>query len=190
MQAVLKKKYSSQEYLDLERKAEFKSEYYQGEIFAMAGASTKHNIIVINIIAGLINKLAGKNCRPFGSDMRVHIPENSLFTYPDVSVVCGKFELLGDDNLLNTKLIVEVLSPSTANYDRGGKFALYRSIESLQEYALVEQDIRRVEIFRKNSAHRWELFEFVERDSSVEFTSVDCLLSFEEIYADIDRDAA
>ena len=135
-----KQKYSVEEYLEMEKAATEKHEYYQGEIFAMAGPKFQHVVIAGNVFGQLKNKLKGKPCQPLGSDMRVHVPKNTLFTYPDISVVCGSPEFLNNDewNLLNPTVIIEVLSPSTRNYDRGDKFNLYRDIPTLKEYILVD----------------------------------------------------
>ncbi|MEJ7684892.1 MAG: Uma2 family endonuclease [Segetibacter sp.] len=135
-----KKIFSIAEYLELETAAIEKSEYYQGEIFAMSGALLPHNIIKVNTLGYLHQKLKGKSCRPFNSDMRVHVEKNTLFTYPDISVVCGEPKTLNDDNfnLLNPRVIIEVLSKSTKNYNRGDKFKLYRDIPTLKEYILIE----------------------------------------------------
>jgi Uma2 family endonuclease len=124
-----KKLFTIEEYLEMEEAATEKSEYYKGEIFAMSRAKFNHNIIAGNVHAKLHLKLEGKSCQPFNSDMRVHIEKNSLFTYPDVSVVCGEKKSLHNDNfnLLNPTIIIEVLSPSTKSYDRGDKFKLYRT---------------------------------------------------------------
>jgi len=113
-----------------------KSEYFKGEIFAMSGASLAHNKITENLKGFLYMNLKGKGCKAYGSDLRLHIPSNTLYTYPDTSVVCGKEQLLDErfDTLLNPVFIAEIPSPSTADYDIGGRFALYQSIESLKEY--------------------------------------------------------
>jgi Uma2 family endonuclease len=121
MTAVAIKMYTEQEYLELERAAEYKSEYYRGEIFAMAGAGRNHNRITENLSIEIGVFLKGKGCQSFSSDMRVHIPENTLYTYPDFLIVCGEPEFLDrqTDTLLNPSVIVEVLSPSTERYDQG-----------------------------------------------------------------------
>ena len=127
--AFAKKKYSIEEYLEMENEATEKHEYYQGEIFAMSGAKMQHNEISANLLAILWNKLKGSPCKPYNSDMRVHIEANTLFTYPDVSVACGPVTLNNDQwNLLNPCVVFEVLSPSTRSYDKGEKFSLYRQI--------------------------------------------------------------
>lgn len=132
-------KVSIAEYLDTESKSLTKNEFYQGEIFAMAGASIEHNQIVRNALYTVEEHLRkGGNCQIFPSDLKVHIESNSLFTYPDLSIVCDKIETLENnkDIILNPCVIFEILSPSTQDYDRGGNFKLYREIPSLKEYIL------------------------------------------------------
>src|SRR5437868_1908188 len=127
-----KQKYTIAEYLEMEETATEKHEYYQGEIFAMSGSKVPHNIIAGNTFGSLKQKLKGKSCRPFNSDQRIHIQKNTLFTYPDISIVCGNIMTLNNDdwNVLNPTIIIEVLSPSTKNYDRVEKFKLYREIDT------------------------------------------------------------
>ena len=135
-----KNKYTIAEYLEMEEAATEKHEYYLGEIFAMSGSKVPHNIITSNLNIYLGQKLRGKPCRPFNSDQRIHIEKNTLFTYPDISIICGDIITLNDDdwNVLNPTVIIEVLSPSTKNYDRGEKFKLYRDIVTLKEYILID----------------------------------------------------
>src|SRR5437868_8492820 len=130
-----------EEYLAIERKAEYRSEYLNGEMFAMTGASRKHNLIALNIAGELRQQLKSKPCEAYVNDMRVRIPATDLYTYPDVTVVCGdpEFEDAFIDTLLNPTLLIEVLSESTESYDRGKKFGYYRTIQSLAEYLLVAQ---------------------------------------------------
>jgi Uma2 family endonuclease len=160
--AYEKKRYSIAEYLEMEKEADQKHEYYQGELFAMSGAKVQHNIIVSNLLTGLGIKLKGSSCRPFNSDQRIHIPQNTLFTYPDISIICGEINTLDNDkwNVLNPSVIIEVLSPSTRNYDRGEKFKLYRDIPTLKEYILADSESVRIEIFRLNERNHWELDEY------------------------------
>lgn len=174
--------FTIEEYLEREEKAEYKSEYYKGEIFAMAGGTPPHSAISVNLTIALGNRLRGK-CRVYNGDMRVHIPILQYFTYPDVSVVCGKREFFRDNALMNPVIIFEVLSDSTEGYDRGTKFRLYSKITSLQEYVLVSQDERAVDVFRRNAEGRWELFRFSDNET-VELVSVQCSLTMDEIYED------
>lgn len=181
-------KVSEQDYLAAERKAQFKSEYFKGEVFAMSGASVNHNIITTNLLGVLIVNLKGKSCRPFGSDLRVHIPANTLYTYPDISVVCGERKFLDDqfDTLLNPVFICEVLSKSTADYDTGGKFTLYRSIESLKEYWVVSSLEYRLEKHVKQDSGAWLLTEFKSIDDGAELECLSLQISLKEIYQDVE----
>lgn len=160
--AYSKEKMSIDEYLEMENIADEKHEYYKGEIFAMSGAKVPHNTIVGNLFANLFNKLKGKKCKPYNSDQRIHIPSNTLFTYPDISIICGEIITLNNDdyNVLNPTVIIEVLSKSTRNYDRGEKFKLYRDIATLKEYILVDSESIHIEIFRMNEKGHWELEEY------------------------------
>ncbi len=175
---------SIDEYLDLERKAEFKSEYINGEIVAMTGASREHNLITTNLTRELSNALRAKPCEVYSSDMRVRIPSTKLYAYPDVVVACGSpvFEDEFVDTLLNPTLIIEVLSKSTASYDRIQKFGCYRTIESLKEYLLVAQDEYKVEQYVRQADGRWLLSDIASIENIIELTSVDCMLSMREIY--------
>ena len=150
MQGVAQTVVSEDEYLALERKSETKHELINGVIVAMAGASYEHNTTAANLLVALGMRLRGRPCRPLGSDQRIHIPATGLYTYPDVSVVCGKpeFHSKDRDTLLNPRVIIEVLSDSTEAYDRGAKFAHYRGIPSLAEYALAAQDEPMIEFFK------------------------------------------
>ncbi|MBX2966498.1 MAG: Uma2 family endonuclease [Cyclobacteriaceae bacterium] len=182
-----KRKYTPEEYLALERKVEYKSEFFRGEIFAMSGASHQHNVITINLIALLAQKLKGKSCRPYGSDMRIHIPINSLYTYPDLSVVCGKEVFIDNefDTLLNPVFICEVLSRSTADYDTGGKFTLYRSIESLKEYWVISSLEYRLQKFVKQSNNTWLLSETVNINDTVTLECLSVDVPLQEVYLDV-----
>lgn len=184
MSTQLKTYLTPQEYLALEREAEFKSEYFRGEMFAMSGASRKHNLITTNIVVGLGQQMRGRPCEVYSSDMRVKVAATGLYTYPDVVVVCGepKFEDAHVDTLLNPTLLVEVLSPSTAAYDRGQKFAHYRGIESLTEYVLVAQDERKVEHFAKQSDRQWLQTVVQSPEAEIELTSIQSVLRLREIY--------
>ena len=150
-----KQKFTIEEYLAMEEAATEKHEYYKGEIFAMSGAKLPHNIISRNLLIGLGIKLNGKKCQPFGSDQRIHIEVNTLFTYPDISIICGAPETLNNDdlNVLNPAVIIEVLSPSTRNYDRGEKFKLYRDILTLKEYILVDSESIHIEIMHQTTGN-------------------------------------
>lgn len=173
-----------QQYLAIERAAETKSEYFDGEMFAMSGASRKHNLVTGNIFVEFSTQLRGRPCEVYINDMRTHVPATGLYTYPDVVVVCGEPELEDAelDTLLNPTLIVEVLSKSTASYDRGEKFMHYRSVESLREYVLVAQDECRVEHHAKQPDGRWLLTDIRDIDTVLAFDSVGCRLDLRAAY--------
>lgn len=179
-----KKLFTIAEYLELESNAEEKNEYYKGEIFAMSGALLPHSIIAGNTFSYLHQKLKGKNCRPFNSDMRVHVEKNTLFTYPDVSVVCGEVKTLNDDdfNLLNPVIIIEVLSKSTKSYDRGDKFKLYRDLQTLREYILIDSLSISVEAFRLNEKEHWELEEYKILDDNLDIPVLQLSIPLTELY--------
>lgn len=179
-----KQKFTIQEYLEMENAATEKHEYYRGDIFAMSGAKVRHNTIARNLLVSFGSKLKGKKCQPYGSDQRIHIPLNTLFTYPDISIICGELITLNNDdwNVLNPTVIIEVLSPSTKNYDRGEKFKLYRDISTLKEYMLVDSESIHIEVFRLNEKNHWELEEYNSLSDQVPIKVIgeDILLS--EIY--------
>lgn len=186
MTALPKKKYvSPEEYLALERDAFEKHEYFDGEVFQMAGASDEHNTINGNAYASLHFQLKNRDCKVYQSDMRVHIPKTGLYIYPDIAAVCGNAEFLPDENfdtLTNPILIIEVLSDSTEGYDKGVKFDNYRSLESLREYVLIAQNSKRVIRYTKQTGGGWILMDFIGEKTVVELASIDCSLSTEDIY--------
>jgi len=179
-----KQKFSIEEYLEMENAADEKHEYYKGEIFAMSGAKVPHNIISTNILVSLGQKLKGKKCKPFNSDQRIHIPMNTLFTYPDISIICGEIITLNNDqyNVLNPTVIIEVLSQSTKNYDRGEKFKLYRDIKTLKEYILVDSATVHIEVFRLNETGHWELEEYNGLSNTLFIKAINESILLSEIY--------
>ena len=179
-----KKYYTIEEYLEMENEATEKHEYYKGEIFAMSGTKLKHNIITSNLQTQLGDKLKGKPCMPFGSDMRIHIPKNSLFTYPDISIVCEPIQSLNNDewNFLNPVIIIEVLSPSTRNYDRISKFHLYRDIPSLQQYIMVDSEVMHIEAHHINANGNWELREYDNPEDMLLMQPIQVSLVLSDIY--------
>lgn len=191
MSAIPKTKLTPEEYLDFERKSEERHEYFDGEIFAMSGAKRNHNVIAWNIGGELRQRLKDRNCEAYPADMRVFVPATRLYTYPDLTVVCGEPQFQDDtfDTLLNPVLLIEVLSDSTESYDRGRKFQHYRSIESLQEYILVSQTEARVEKYVRHGDGFWLLSEAVGLDSEIEFSSIECQIPLSEIYDKIDFSA-
>ena len=171
-------------YLEQERRAEFRSEYYQGETFAMADASRRHSLIVTNIVAELSAQLKGTPCEVHSKDLRLRVQPARFFTYPDVLVICGDLQFADDqkDTVLNPVLIVEVLSPSTQDYDRGRKFEMYRKLQSFREYLTVSQDEPRIEHHTRIASHRWEMVEVEDRTAVLELCSIGCTLPLSEIY--------
>jgi len=157
-----KQKVSIEEYLEMEQSSIEKHEYYKGEIFAMSGAKMPHNTISKNLLGTLFTKLKGKKCQPYGSDVRIHIESNTLFAYPDISIICDEVITRNNDdfNVLNPVVIIEILSQSTKNYDRGEKFKLYRDIPTLKEYILIDSESIHIETFRLNEKNHWELEEY------------------------------
>jgi len=173
-----------EEYLERERAASHKSEYYAGEIFAMAGASPSHNLLVAGMIAALSARLRGTPCATFASDLRVECGPSGLFCYPDVSIICGPPQYRDErqDVVTNPTLVVEVLSTSTEGYDRGAKFVQYRRLASLCEYVLVSQDEARMEVFTRGDDKRWTLTEAVGLDAACPLSSLDIALPLFEVY--------
>ena len=184
MSTQLKTYLTPQEYLVVEREADIKSEYFNGEMYAMSGASRKHNLIVTNIVAELLQQMKGRACEVYPNDMRVKVSATGLYTYPDAIVVCGepRFEDAHVDTLLNPTLIVEVLSTSTAAYDRGQKFGHYRGIESLTEYVFVAQDECKVEHYAKQSDRQWLQTVVQSLEAEVKLDSIQGVLQIREIY--------
>jgi Uma2 family endonuclease len=184
--AVAKKAYITEEqYLEAELASKEKHEYYRGEVFAMAGASIPHNLISSNTLIVLGKQLAGSNCKPIGSDLRIHIPLNTLYTYPDISIICGKFETtdIQKDTVTNPKVIVEIVSESTKDYDRGSKFMLYRDIPSLQEYILIDSTGSvHIEKFARQKDHSWLLTELKTTEEKLTLDSLQIELLVSEIY--------
>jgi len=175
--------YTAEEYLTLERSASSKSEFHDGQIYAMTGASREHNLVTINIAGELRNQLKKRPCEAYVNDMRVKAADARSYHYPDIVVVCGtpQFEDAHVDTLLNPTLLIEVLSPSTEAYDRGGKFAHYRKIPTLREYLLVAQDQPSIERYLRQD-DVWILTEAVGLEADVPLESIDCVLSLREVY--------
>ncbi len=192
MSALPQRKLTAAEYLEIERCAEFKSEFHNGEMFAMAGASIPHNRIVGNILRALGNRLEKRDCNVYPSDTRVKIERINKYTYPDVSVTCGQeiYEDEREDILLNPILIVEILSPSTAGYDRGDKFQHYQFIKSLQEYILIAQDTCRVEQFVRQHDWEWKYRIYANLDDVVKLESIGCELPLKEVYLKVPKPAS
>lgn len=187
MENLAHKFYTESEYLELEKSAEFKSEYYKGEIFAMAGASALHNRIVRNMTGLFWEKFRNHPCNVYASDLRVRIDKTSLYTYPDLVIVCGKEEYLDNslDTLTNPRIIFEVLSDSTEKYDRGQKFSFYREIPSLQEYILVSSREKKIEKFKRMESGNW-LFSESKDGELFLIDSIQLSLNLEDVYEKID----
>ncbi len=177
-----------EEYLGIERQAEYKSEYYKGEMFAMAGASYAQNLVVSNLLFQLRQGLRSRPCSVLPGDMRVLVSPTGLYTYPDVVVVCNEPRFLTEqkDTLLNPSLLVEVLSPSTEAYDRGRKFEHYQSIESLSEYLLVASDRLHADLFTRQADGRWLLTSASRMEDSLDLQSAGCRLTLADLYEKVD----
>lgn len=182
-----KKLYTPEEYLAMERQADYKSEYLDGEIFAMADASEEHNLIAGNIFASPHSQVRKHGCRAYISDMRNDMSKKGLYAYPDVVVVCGESEFSDKhkDNLTNPKVIIEVLSKSTEAKDRGFKFMRYRKLDSFVEYVLVSQDKSTIEHYIRQSNNRWLMTEIISLEDTVKLSSIGCDLKMADIYEGI-----
>lgn len=183
--AYSKQKMTIEEYLEFENAAVEKHEYYQGEVFAMSGAKITHNRIARNAFSSIIQFLKGKSCEPFNSDQRIYIEKNTLFTYPDISIFCNDIITLNNDeiNAVNPDILIEVLSRSTKNYDRGEKFKLYRDIPTLKEYVLIDSETIHVEIFAINQDGYWELREYKNINDTLAVHTIQLQLALQEIYS-------
>lgn len=174
------------EYLAIERAAATKSEFYEGEMFAMAGGTAVHSLVGTNAAVEFSNKLRGKKCVPYNADLRILVEATGLFTYPDLSVICGPLQFAhGDDTVTNPSVLVEVLSPSTEAYDRGQKFLQYRQIPSLREYLLVSQHEPLLELFVRQEGNIWSLREAAGLEAQLEIPSLQITLSLAEIYSNV-----
>lgn len=176
--------FTAEEYLERERASDMRHEFFEGQIFAMPGTSFRHNLIFSNLFGELASQLKEKTCRPFGDNMRIHIPENTLYTYPDISIFCRDFSPaeLEDDTLLLPDVIIEIVSKSSGNYDRGGKFKLYRDIRSLKEYHLIDSESVHAESFRVNENGHWELEELESLTEVFKIPTIEFTISLNDIY--------
>lgn len=179
---------TEEQYLEIERKAEYKSEYFAGEMFAMAGAKEAHNLLVTNLVRELSQQLRERPCRVYSNDMRVRIPSSGLYTYPDVIAVCGEPNFRDEqrDTLLNPNLVVEVLSPSTEAYDRGRKFEHYRSIGSVSEYLLVSSDRIHVDLYTRQADGRFLLTSACGLEETLELESAGCWVTLSALYEKVE----
>jgi Uma2 family endonuclease len=188
MTSQAKVRLTPEEYLAIERQATYKSEYFNGEMFAMSGASPRHVLIVTNVVAELRRQLKPRPCTVYSTDLRVQVSPTGLYTYPDVIVVCDqpRFHDQHKDTLLNPMLIVEVLSESTKDYDRGEKFEHYRTLTSLAEYVLIAQDKHHFEHFVRQPDKRWLLAETNRLEDTIYLPSIACDLALAEVYDKVD----
>ena len=178
---------SAEEYLEAERKAQQKNELMNGKIITMTGASLRHNQIVSNLIRDIAGFLKGKSCNVYPSDLRVNIPLTNSFTYPDLTIVCGKPELLDEnfDTLLNPSVIIEVLSPSTESYDRGNKFFTYQQILSLKEYILVSSTTVQIQTIIKKDDGLWKFETITSKAASITINSIELQILVKDIYDEV-----
>jgi Uma2 family endonuclease len=177
-----------EEYLEYDRRSEIKHEYYNGEMFAMAGGSRAHAVIGTNIVVALGQQFKGRQCELYSGNLRLRITKTGLYTYPDVMVVCGEAKLADDqkDTLLNPVLIIEVRSPSTGDYDRGKKFEDYRTLPSLLEYLTVAQNEPHIEHWARQPEDRWLLTEYRDPAQTLQLASIGCTLPLSEMYDKIE----
>lgn len=172
------------EYLSFERESQERHEYYKGEIYLMSGASFRHNVIEDNLRGTLHAFLKGKQCRSFGSNLRIHIPKNTLYTYPDILIVCDTPQFVDNefDTLLNPAVLIEILSPSTGNYDRGAKFDLYREIETLKEYILIDSTSIHCIHYLRNPDSTWTLSEAKNLTDTFNINTIGLQLQLSQLY--------
>lgn len=187
MSAAPKVKLTPEQYLAIERQAEYRSEFYNGEMFAMAGASREHNRVKENLVIEIGSRLKGSGCESFSSDMRVKVAATGLYTYPDVVIVCGQaeFEDAAVDTLTNPRVVVEVLSESTEKFDRGKMFRHYKQIPSLQEYVLVAQDEPAIDRFVRQPNGDWAQSSVEGLESEFAFAAVPVKIPLADIYAGV-----
>lgn len=186
---AVKNDYTLEEYAELEKSSEERLEYFEGNVWSMAGASPKHEEISVNLASALKNALRGRSCRVYGASLRVKVPIYSPYRYPDLSALCGQpiFEdFYGLEVLTNPSLIVEILSPSTESFDVGDKFTYYKSIESFTEYLLVAQDRLRVILYTKQEDNVWIQREFNSLSDKLYLSSLDCEIAVADIYENIE----
>lgn len=177
-------RYTAGQYIEFEQASDVKHSYYAGEIVAMVGASRAHCLIVTNLVSLLHTLLMDRDFLVFPSDMRVKVNASGLYTYPDVSVVAGEgeYEMRGPQSLLNPLVLIEVLSPSTEEYDQNGKFEHYRLLPSLQHYVLVSQDERRIEVRSRQNDGTWKTSVATDSDRAVSLVAIGCELTLADVY--------
>jgi Uma2 family endonuclease len=177
-----------EQYLEIERKAEFKSEYYNGEMFAMAGGSPRHAFIIANIMYELVGQLKGRPSRVASSQLRLRVLPSGLYTYPDVMVICGGLQYADDrkDTVVNPVVIIEVLSESTRDYDRGQKFEFCRGLSSLREYVTIAQTAPHIEHWTRQEVDTGVLSEFNDLNQAIHLASINCVLKLSDVYDKVD----
>lgn len=180
--ALRKSGFTPEEYLAWERQQTVRHEYYAGEVFSQAGGTRRHSLIGMNLAREVSSLLRGHPCEAHGSDMRIHVEATGYYAYPDLSVVCPPIEGGADDVISNPVLIAEVLSPSTADFDRGGKFGHYRRIPSMKEYLIFLQDEPRVEQHTRTGEGHWLLREIVGLDATIEIETLQKALALKAVY--------
>lgn len=184
MQALAPRDITEDEYWKMEEDSLIKHEYFAGQIYAMAGASRVHNVIAMNAGGSLTSQLKGKRCRVVGSDQHVKVEATGLQTYPDIVVYCPpvRFDSKRKDTLLEPTVLIEVLSPKTADYDRTDKFDHFKQIPTLCDYLLIAQDKRRVEHFHRDENNHWILQTATQNDDAISLESIGCDLKIEDVY--------
>jgi len=176
------------EYLAIEEKAEFKSEYYNGEMFATAGANEKHNFVNENLVLEVGSRLKGGPCRTVSRDMRMKVEETGLYTYPDMMIFCGKpeYDSLNKNTLINPAVVFEVLSQSSENYDRGAKFRMYQKRLSIREIVLVSQDQPLIQVFTRQPDETWLLTTFDDMTGNFSLLTLPVSVPMVDVYRDVE----
>ena len=180
--------FTVEQYLELELKAEYQSEYFDGEIYAMSGGSPTHSFIIANSVQAIGNQLADRACRVATQSLKVWAKEENSFMYPDIMVICGPITLAPNtkDAIINPMVVFEVLSPSTSAFDRGGKFRKYKSLPSLKEYVLIEQDEPEIDVFERLPNGDWNLRSYSGLETEIQLNSLGLSVPMKAIYAKID----
>jgi len=188
MSAIPKLRLTETEYLAIESKADFKSEFYRGEMFAMAGASREHNYVKENLVVEIGSRLRGTLCRTLSGDQRLKVSATGFYTYPDIVIVCGKpeYDSIDRDSLINPVVVIEILSPSPEKYDRGAKFRQYQQLESVKEYVLVSQEVAVCESFVRQAYGTWNLTIVTDLQADFEISSVKVRIPMADIYNGVD----
>lgn len=178
---------TEEEYLALDDASPVKHELFRGRMYAMSGGSSNHSKIQVALITELHTRLRGRNCTTYSSDMRVQVADSGLYTYPDLSVVCGdpQFLTTSETTLLNPVVIIEVLSPSTEAYDRGNKFHCYETLPSLRHYVLVSSTSAVVDVLSRTASERWEIRTYRNPDEAIELDAIGVTIPLSEIYAKV-----